>query len=76
MSNDYIKMAKDEDVARNIQNIISQLAAVARKTDIPTLAGASMPATPTQNEAAEAVKKIFAALGGTITPDTQNVEAE
>lgn len=32
------------------------------------LAGETMPTAPTQNELAEAVKKIFTALGGTITP--------
>lgn len=40
-----------------------------------TLVGQFMPETPTQNELAEAVKKIFVALGGTITNGTQNVEA-
>ena len=32
------------------------------------LSGETMPANPTQNELAEAVKKIFTALGGTVTP--------
>ena len=32
------------------------------------LSGETMPSAPTQNELAEAVKKIFTALGGTVTP--------
>ena len=48
---------------------------VARKADIPTLTGQFMPETPTQNELAEAVKRIFVALGGTVTNTAQNVEA-
>lgn len=43
---------------------------------LSALVGQSMPETPTQNELAEAVKKIFVALGGTITNGTQNAEAE
>ena len=41
------------------------------KTNVLTkgrLSGETMPANPTQNELAEAVKKIFTALGGTVTP--------
>lgn len=47
------------------------------KVKLSALSGASLPETPTQNELAEAVKKILVALGGTITTDgTQNLEAE
>lgn len=61
-------LAKDEDFEIHTSG--------SGKVKLSALAGESMPETPTQNETAEAVKKMFAALGGTITPNTQNVEAK
>lgn len=60
-------LAKDEDFEISTSG--------SGKVKLSALAGESMPGTPTQNETAEAVKKIFVALGGTVTNGTQNVEA-
>ena len=49
-----------------VVNTDGKIPAASLDKAIPSLAGETMPETPTQNQLAEAVKKIFVALGGTI----------